>query len=706
MNPAQSISSIISKILKDEFSIEFSSEIIEKKIETPKDKNHGDLAVPCFLFAKDFKKPPVQIANELEPHILSAIESDPNIESYNKAGPYLNFFVSSGFLTQILDDILNGKALQTAEAKQERVMIEYSQPNTHKSFHVGHMRNVALGDSLGRMYRHCGYDVVSANYIGDEGTHIAKCLWAYQNHNDEKAPENNRGEYLGRLYQKADNLLDMSSYTKLPIPGVISVKVMKIEKHPSKDNLSIVQISNGNCKETVVCGGKGFSENDIVAYAPIGIRFAGRLIEEKDIQGATSRGMILSEKEMGLDVKDKEQIFIFPSDTILGREVTEIGRKDSELDSNQNITEVITQRQKEVSETLKQLEDKGSDIQQLWRETKDWSMEDFKSIYTWIDCHFDHYFYESEVGQDGKDMVVEAHKAGTLVESEGAIGVDLQKDKLGFFLLLKSDGTGLYSTKDLALAKRKFEEFKIDRSIYVVDFSQSLHFSQVFKTLEKLGFEQAKHCFHLAYGLVTLPGGEKMSTRKGTVILFSELKDKLSSHIKSEFLEKHKDEWSEEEIETACRRIAIATIKYGMLNQDNLKDIAFDINEWTATTGNTGPYLLYAYARTKSIEREVGVSDEKPDWSFLTDEYEKHVLTQLNKFQETVSRATENNRPQAICIYLYDLAKSFSRMFDNCHVKNAETTQLQQSRLGLVRATGLVLKKGLELIGIETIERM
>ncbi|MEM7263862.1 MAG: arginine--tRNA ligase, partial [Planctomycetota bacterium] len=294
--------------------------------------------------------------------------------------------------------------------------------------------------------------------------------------------------------------------------------------------------------------------------------------------------------------------------------------------------------------------------------------------------------------------------------SEGAVGARLEEHGLPFFLLLRSNGTGLYSTKDIALAQRKFEEFKIDRSVYVVDVRQSLHFQQVFKTLELMGYEKAKDCFHLAYGFVLLPEGE-MSSRTGNVILFSELRRRLVEKIRQDFLD-DKD-WPEEEKADAARAIALASIKYGMLNQDNVKNIVFDLDAWTNATGNTGPYLLYAYTRTRSIRQKLadqglleGREDHPPDWSLLSHEREKEVLRQLDEFPELAARAAREYQPKLVCIYLYDLCKNFSRMYQHCPVNQADTPELRFARLELFEATGVVIRDGLELLGIRTIERM
>ena len=221
-----------------------------------------------------------------------------------------------------------------------------------------------------------------------------------------------------------------------------------------------------------------------------------------------------------------------------------------------------------------------------------------------------------------------------------------------------------------------------------------------------MGFEQAKQCYHLAYGLVVLRDG-KMSSRARNVILFSQLRELLDQRIKSEFLEKYRGDWSDREIDDAAHAIAIATIKYGMLNQDHNRMIVFDLEEWTSQTGNTGPYLMYAYARTQSILKKVGTWDVlSADYTLLSHEAEGQLIDQLGRFQDVVASTREGHRPRELCAYLYDLARAFSRMFDQCSVLRADTVPLKAARANLVRATGEILATGLHLLGIPPLERM
>lgn len=704
MDYEQNIASALAEVLNaPPFELGRDVQELQGLLEVPRDRKLGDLAFPCFTLAKALRKAPPAIAADVAEQLATRVDSIVGIASAVAVGPYVNFALDSSDLAlQVIPGILSGEFLEARPATGERVMIEYSQPNTHKAFHVGHTRNVALGDALVRICEWAGHDVVAANYIGDVGTHIAKCLWYYTEFFDGVVPDENRGEFLGGLYQQAELLLDFQTLTKSPHPNVISALVKNVTPHPSKDAWQIVEVDTGSGNATVVCGGQGFAQGDFVPYAQPGAHIGGRLVGTLDKEGVESVGMICSEKEISLS-DDARKIAVLPADT-LGQEVAEIYRVADALPADQSVVAEMTQRQEGVATVLKRLEAQESPIHELWQETRQWSLDDFEAIYQWLEARFDHVFYESDVGDAGKKIVHEYHDKGVLVKSEGAIGAELSRFKLPFFLLLKSNGTGLYSTKDIALARLKFEEFQIDKSVYVVDARQSLHFQQVFKTLELMGYEQAKQCFHLAYGMVTLPEGA-MSSRKGTVILFSQLKKLLTDYVTQTYLE-DKD-WSAEQIEDAARRVALATIRYGMLNQDNKKDIVFCLEDWADSHGNTGPYLLYAYTRTQSILRKSGGCEvETAQWELLAHDTENKLLGRLRSFPEVVEKAAADYAPQNLCYYLYELCRDFSRFYDACPVKAAENDSLRNSRACLVAATGRVIQKGLALLGIETLDQM
>ena len=700
---------IATSLQADPFNISKTTDEVLGIVEVPQNSKMGDLAFPCFSFAKAFKKSPALIAKDIATNVQQRLKDSSQFSKIEAVGPYVNFHVNpADRASKLIPKILDGSFIARRKHKNMRVMVEYSQPNTHKAFHVGHMRNVALGDSLVRLYEWAGYEVVAANYIGDVGTHIARCLWYFKNHFDGEIPETRRGEFLGELYTNSTLLLDFKTLTRAPHIGVVTAKVETVAAHPASEKLTVVSVDTGSEQVQVVCGGKGFAAGDIVPYAQLGSRIKGRKVEATEIKGVSSVGMICSCQEISQG-NDAESIYLFPKDTDLGVEIAELLRVEGDFPNSDSVIEEFKRRETGVAEVLQGLEKGDPELHELWRKTRQWSLDDFDEIYQWLDARFDHFFYESDVGDAGKTIVNEYLDKGVLVRSEGAIGADLTNFKMPFFLLLKSDGTGLYSTKDIALAQLKFDKFKIDKSIYVVDASQSLHFQQVFKTLELMGYDKAKLCYHLPYGMVVRKDG-KMSSRLGNVILFSALQSQLLARINSEYLDEFRGVWPDEEIENAARRIAIATIKYGMLNHDNNKDIVFELSEWTNRAGNTGVYMMYAFARIQSILRKLEVQNvfasADVNFEILDHENEIELIRNLASFQDESLRAAEMNQPQLICNYVYNLAKEFNRFFENCPVIQAETDELKSARTSLIKATALTLQQGLALLGIQTIDRM
>ena len=703
MSPRDLLARRLSQVLASEpFSLDMPAADLARSVGVAKDPTHGDYAFACFPLAKALRKSPVQIASDLAPALRDALEDSDPFRSIEATQAYINVRIDAGKHAQrLVGEILAGDRLAPRPVTDTQVMIEYSQPNTHKGFHVGHIRNVALGHSLVNQFRFHGYDVVAANYIGDEGTHIAKCLWYLRNHFEGETPDTNRGEFLGQQYAAAVELLDLSVLTRVPHPNVFSARVVRSEPHPTNDKWQVVDVDTGDAHPTVVTAGRGFNVGDVVPYAAVGSVMNDRPVGVVDKQGVQSTGMICSSAEIGLG--DGRDIHVLDPTTPLGVPLTEWFRIDGQRDAEVSVEALVASRNAEVRAVLQQLEAHEPEMHALWKETRQWSLDAFAEVYAWLGAPFDHDFFESEVSATSKQIILEAYEKGLLEKSQGAIGARL--DKLPFFLLLKSDGTGLYSTKDIALAQRKFDQFHIDRSIYVVDQSQSLHFQQVFATLELLGYDKARDCYHLAYGMVVLPDG-KMSSRKGNVILFSRLRESVLQAIHAKYMDKFRGDWPDEEIEDTAKKVAIATVYYGMLNQGTLKDIVFDLEAWTEPTGQTGPYMLYAVARVRSILRKAGAERGAPDWNALGHETESELLLLMERFDEVALQALQDYRPQALCIYAYDLARAMNRHNKHCPVLKAETPGLREARLQLIDAAAQVLDRTLHLLGIDTVERM
>ncbi len=556
---------------------------IYNQLVDPPNTDLGHLAFGCFILAKNLKKAPLAAAAELK-NLVGEILGVTSVEG---AGPYLNFKFSSAILAEkVVIPASSGELFKRQfTEKTPKGMIEYSQPNTHKEIHVGHMRNLCLGDSLIKLLRYAGHEIVSTTFPGDVGTHVAKCLWYIKKHVgldvlDKKRSDPHRGEWLGQMYSAAN---------------------IKLEDEVKTDN----------------------------------------------------------------------------------------------YESNK----------KELTEILKQLERQQGEFYDLWKETRQWSIDLMNTVYTWAGVQFDVWYWESDVDADSVKMVKKYFEEGKLVQSQGAIGLDFESENLGFCMLLKTDGTGLYATKDIELARRKFQDHHVEKSIYVVDVRQALHFKQVFRSLEVLGFPQAKNCFHLQYNFVELPDGA-MSSRKGNVIPLMDLVSQMKKHVKTEYLSRYNDEWDAAEVESVSDCVAQGAIKYGMLRQDTNKKIVFDMAEWLKLDGESGPFIQYSYARIQSVIKKFSVKSLSFDGALLADPAEIKLMQHLMNFNSVVLMAADNYRPSALCTYLYEAAKKFNVFYHECSIGKAETEELKKSRLALAAATAQILKQGLALLGIPVPERM
>ena len=269
--------------------------------------------------------------------------------------------------------------------------------------------------------------------------------------------------------------------------------------------------------------------------------------------------------------------------------------------------ELSRTNQQQLTEILKQLQIKKGDFYTLWQKTRLWSYDFMKEIYKWAGVEFDDWYWESEVDAPSVAWVKELYREGKLTLSQSAIGLDLGK-KLGFCLLLKSDGNGLYATKDLYLARKKFNNHKPAKNIYIVDQRQALHFKQFLAVLDRIGLEDAARVSeHLKYNFVELPSGP-MRSRDGTVVPVIKLIDDMTDYIKKQFLDKYRGKWPEEKIHQTAHDISKGALKYGMNDQDTNKKIIFNMKEWLRWDGRSGPYIQYAYARICSLLKKCGVT--------------------------------------------------------------------------------------------------
>jgi len=497
---------------------------------------------------------------------------------------YLNFFFDTNdYAARIIESVLSsGNCYGMGEKTGKKIMVEFSQPNTHKAFHVGHLRNMVLGSSVCRILEFAGNDVVRANYIGDIGLHVIKWLWNYMNfHLGEVPPEDKKTKWMGDIYAEAVN---------------------RIEGNPEFE--------------------------------------------------------------------------------------------------------------KEIRELFLRWDRKEAEIVALWEKTRKWSMDAFHEVYEMLNIHFDRFYFESDVDEPGKEIVCELIKKGLAVDErpEGAVIVDLDKligteDTYRVLVMLRSDGTSLYPTKDIPLAIMKFEEYDMDQSIYVIDVRQSLYMKQIFRLLDLMGYDWSEKCYHLAYEIVNLPGNVTIASREGTVVLLEDLI--WEAKRRAQLIVEEKNPGLDEIVNRRiARKVALGAIKYSLLSKDNTKIITFDWDSAMDVNGQAAPYIQYAYVRANSIIKKFG--DALPTASvpeYELTEAEIELIDLLARFPQEIQRAAKDLRPLLIANYSYDAAKAFSNFYNKCPVLTAEKN-IRDFRLKMVNAFKQVIENSLDVLGIEVPEVM
>ena len=533
-------------------------------------KSRGGLPVP-------------QRAQEMADLVAKSLGIPAGIYRVEAIKGYLNLYFSPAEYTRrVVNTVLDqGASYGRGRHLNQRLMVEFSNPNTHKAFHVGHLRSAILGEALCRMLDFAGYDVVRANYPGDMGLHVIKWLWNYMKRHPGEKPGEEITRWMGDIYAEAYRLL---------------------EEDPSL---------------------------------------------EAEVRGLYARW----------DRREPEVV-------------------------------------------------------NLWRETRQWSLDGFTQMYSMLGIHFDVYYFNSEEEHPGKQVVSELVRRGIARDErpEGPVIVKidellgLSKETYRVMVALRSDGTALYATEDLALAIRKFSEYPdLVISLYVVDVRQSLHFQQVFKTLEIAGYPWASRCQHLAYEVVSLPGNVVIASREGNVVLLEALIREAIQRARAVVEEKNPD-LSETDKEMVSRAVGLGALKYPMLARENTKIVTFDWQSALDFNGQAAPYIQYAHVRANSILRKLQ-SEERNDlppalFEYPLDPSEVELIDLISRFPGEVQRAATEYKPLHLANLGYSLARAFTDFYNACPVLKAEP-KVRASRISLVGATRQTLANILNLLGIE-----
>jgi arginyl-tRNA synthetase len=541
------------------------------------------------LAAKSFgseKGNVAQKANEIAQGVASKIEVPEGFSKIEAVNGYLNLYFSpSDYSRRVIDEVLStGTEYGKGQLLGKKIMFEFSQPNTHKAFHVGHLRSAFLGDVLSRISEAAGYEVVRANYPGDIGLHVIKWLWNYLKYHNGEKPEKDITRWMGEMYAEANK---------------------RLEENPDL---------------------------------------------ETEVRAIYSRW----------DQKDPE-------------------------------------------------------IVECWKETREWSLIGFKEMYEKLDIKFDRYYFNSMFEEPGKEMVADLIERG-IAEDERSSGgavivkldekLGLKEEKFRVIVVQRSDGTALYATEDLALARQKFLDYPdLEKAYYVVDVRQSLHFTQVFKTLEIAGYEWATRCQHVSYELVNLPGNVVMASREGTVVLLEDLLREATARALEVVREKNPDLSEENKLKVA-EAVGLGAVKYPMVSRDSGKIVTFDWETALDFNGQAAPYIQYAYVRANSILKKYNAplpESVLPGDQLSTSEIA--LIDLIARMPGEIQKAAKELKPLTVSNLAYELAKAFNEFYVQCPVLIAEEP-LKSSRIRLVAAAKQAIANSLALLGITAPQAM
>ncbi|MBP7227843.1 MAG: arginine--tRNA ligase [Longilinea sp.] len=528
-------------------------------------------------------------AQEIAAQVVAALGTPAGFERVEAVKGYLNlYFDTAEFSRRVLEEILTqGSAYGRAPRRGERVMIEFSHPNTHKAFHVGHLRGTILGDVIARLLDAAGYDVVRANYPGDMGLHVIKWLWCYLTYHAGERPGADITRWMGEIYADATR---------------------RLEADPELE-------------------------------------------------------------------KDVRQVYV------------RWDQRDPQLVA-------------------------------LWQETRQWSLDGFAEMYAQLGVAFDCYYFNSQMELPGKQVVQQLIERGIAQDErpEGAVIVKideqlgLTKEKYRVAVVLRSDGTALYATEDLALALKKFADYPdLTRSLYLVDVRQSLHFQQIFKILELAGYPEGQRSEHISYELVNLPGNVVMSSREGTVVLLEDLLREATRRALEVVREKNPS-LSEEQMLEVARAVGIGALRYPMLARENTKTVTFDWQSALDFNGRSAAYIQYAHVRANSILRKYAEQSQsaglpEANFHYEMDEKEVELIDRMARLTETVQRAAAEYNPILLANLAYDLAQAFNNFYTVCPVLQAEEPA-RSARLRLVAAFRQTVANSLALLGITAPQAM
>ena len=371
--------------------------------------------------------------------------------------------------------------------------------------------------------------------------------------------------------------------------------------------------------------------------------------------------------------------------------------------------EAKSELSRKVADLTVKWENNDPEVRQLWKRMNTWVYEGFDVTYKWLGIKPDKFYYESDVYDLGKETVKDGLEKGIFYQKEdGSIWIDLSNEGLDQKVVLRSNGTTVYITQDIATANEKDRDYELTKSIYVVGNEQEYHFKVLFSILKKLGKPYADQLFHLSYGMVELPNG-KMKSREGTVVDADDLIAGMVEAAKEKTAEKGKNEGrTEEELQNLYKILGLGALKYFILKVDAKKRIVFNPEESIETEGHTGPFIQYSHARICSILRKGGDWESNDSIIAANDilPKEQSLIRQLSAFPEIIALAGDSYNPALLANYTYELAKEFNQYYHDVPILKESRPEVKNFRLQLASKMAEVIKRSMNMLGIEVPERM
>ncbi len=613
----------------------------------------ANLAMPL---GKQLERPPRAVASE----IVARLDVADFCLTPEIAGPgFINLRIRDEHLAARLAAAVADPRLGIPRVESPRTfVIDYSAPNVAKPMHVGHIRSTVIGDALYRTLKFLGHRTIGDNHLGDWGTQFGMILYGYKHFRDPETYRQDPVHELARVYRLVRQLMDYHE-GKRQLPEMEEQqRIREAALDQSKD-----QAGKSADKKTR----KGLEREE------------ARVQEGRDEIEATKRRIAAVES-------DERLVALAGQHAKIGESV--------------------------LAETAK-LHAGDEENLRLWREFMPCCLDEIERMYKRLGVRFDYAHGESFYHDRCAPLVEELLRRGIAQESDGAVCVFSESRDVPM-IVRKQDGAFLYATTDLATVSYRMETWRPDAILYVVDHRQSLHFEHLFAAARRMGYPDVE-LQHVSFGTVLGEDGRPFKTRSGETVGLEELLDEAIRRAR-QIVETGDDakpdgpELSADQRARIAETVGIGALKYADLSQNRTSDYVFSYDKMLAMNGNTATYMQYAYARVRSIFAKGNVDVEALRASrapiLLGTPAERALGLELLRFGEALDLVVEDYRPNQLTGYLFDLANCYSTFFENCPVLRAETAELRQSRLVLCDLTARTIRQGLELLGIDVVDKM